>query len=158
MILQILLLNYFFIPFAFSSSSSSSSSSEENYSYNHPNYLRESQSDEDENCFKHVFGTCKEENGWKTAPFMCWKYVLHFKQKCLDLSNIFSISRELDNEPMDFKDAIKHGLKMAVQENNPSIKLMPVGKLRKFDRVYGYDNRPFRRRNANFRFYDSHSH
>ena len=27
---------------------------------------------------------------------------------------------------MDFKDAIKHGLKMAVQENNPSIKLMPV--------------------------------
>ena len=73
MILQILLLNYVFIPFAFSSSSSLSSSSEENHSYNHPNYLRESRSDEDENCFKHVFGNCKEENGWKTAPFMCWK-------------------------------------------------------------------------------------
>ena len=151
--LHIFLLQYFFIVIALSSSSSSSSSSsEENHSYNHPNYLRESRSDEDENCFKHVFGTCKEDNEWKTAPFMCWKQVKVFKIKCLNLNkNIFSISRELDNKPMDFKDAIKHGLKLAVQENNPSIKLMPVGKLRKFDRVFGYDSRPFRQRNANFR-------
>ena len=71
----------------------------------------------------------------------------------VDLHNILSFSRELNNEPMNFKDAIRHGLKMAVQENNPSIRLMPVGKLRKFDRVYGYDSRPFRQRNANFRFH-----
>ena len=63
--------------------------------------------------------------------------------------------REPENTPMDFKDAINHGIKLAVEENNPHVKLMPVGKLRKFDRVYNYNHHPLRQKNSNFRWFFS---
>ena len=65
--------------------------------------------------------------------------------------NYVFFPREPENTPMDFKDAINHGIKLAVEENNPHVKLMPVGKLRKFDRVYNYDHHPFKQKNSNFR-------
>lgn len=37
---------------------------------------------------------------------------------------------------MNFYDAINHGINLAVDQNNPYVKLMPVGKLRKFERIY----------------------
>ena len=68
---------------------------------------------------------------------------------CLPESIFFP--REPENTQMDFKDAINHGIKLAVEENNPHVKLMPVGKLRKFDRVYNYDHHPLKQKNSNFR-------
>ena len=70
----------------------------------------------------------------------------------LCLPEIISFPREPENTPMDFKDAINHGIKLAVEENNPHVKLMPVGKLRKFDRVYNYNHHPLKQKNSNFRW------
>lgn len=52
-----------------------SSSSEEDYAkkaFSKPNYLG-GKSDEDDDCYEHVFGHCPEIDGWKSTPFMCWK-------------------------------------------------------------------------------------
>lgn len=37
---------------------------------------------------------------------------------------------------MNFDDAINYAIKLAVEENNPYVTLMPVGKLRKYQRVF----------------------
>ena len=52
---------------------------------------------------------------------------------------------------MNFKDAVNYGIKLAVEQNNPLVKLMPVGKLRKFERVYEYDRRFLKQNKANYR-------
>ncbi len=44
----------------------------------------------------------------------------------------------------DFKDAINKGFDLAVDEILPYARLMPVGKLRKFDRVYDYNDHMFK--------------
>ena len=36
---------------------------------------------------------------------------------------------------MGFYDSVNEAIKLAVEENNAQVQLMPVGKLRKFDRV-----------------------
>ena len=41
--------------------------------------------------------------------------------------------RELTDK-YNFYDAVNNGIKLAVEENNPHVKLMPVGKLRKYVR------------------------
>ena len=39
---------------------------------------------------------------------------------------------------------MNNGIKLAVEENNPHIKLMPVGKLRKYERLYGHKSHMFK--------------
>ena len=63
---------------------------------------------------------------------------------------LFIFNREEDNA-LNFKDAVNYGIKLAVEQNNPLVKLMPVGKLRKFERVYEYDRHPLKQSKANFR-------
>ena len=63
---------------------------------------------------------------------------------------LFIFNREEDNA-LNFKDAVNYGIKLAVEQNNPLVKLMPVGKLRKFERIYEYDRHPLKQSKANFR-------
>lgn len=48
------------------------------------------------------------------------------------------------NEEFNFIDAVNNGIKLAVEENNPHVKLMPVGKLRKYERLYSHKRHMFK--------------
>jgi hypothetical protein len=57
-------------------------------------------------------------------------------------SLVFFFREQYEN--VNFEDAVKNGIRLAVKENIPLARLMPLGKLRKFERIFDYRNRVFK--------------